>query len=502
MVTCARALILLLPPKHFVAVGGMMGNVRARISESLDELRALDTEIAAWHARWEASYSVSRHRTQLDLLAGLTRGLIDILFDETSEIELTQGADAVYAECRQADERLHYVHKLWRYYADKFDQRAGPDNDPVTRTLRAADEVIWSCWKTAVKNLGAPLEFLMPAPLAYLSPQFAASTTHRDSYPPDLRPSLHSVFADHVKQLSIPMIALPPVCQRRPWWLVIAAHEVGHHVQWALPEAAERAETTITAAAGGRLAARWLGWREELLADACAVLLVGPAVIWAITELETRPAPALGTGRYPPPLVRLAMAHALAAKAGLSDSAFQERQVPALASSLPSGNRDGNGDIAELLGAVPAVADALLGATSNSGAELLELARVTGRAYDQDVIGYWARALLRHDPPAPEKSLGAARFCVAGSVAAWQSVASRDGTAQELADRTASLAAQVRKVLPDCAEPGTRGGLAGTEVQDRAAELARRFAADLYAIDLAADAAVTDDKLTEGADQP
>jgi hypothetical protein len=104
------------------------------------------------------------------------------------------------------------------------------------------------------------------------------------------------------------MIALPPVCQRRPWWLVIAAHEVGHHVQWGLPGAGERADKAITATVGDSLAARWLGWREELFADACAVLLTGPAVIWAITELETRPAPALGTRRYPPTLVRLAMA--------------------------------------------------------------------------------------------------------------------------------------------------------------------------------------------------
>jgi hypothetical protein len=481
-----------------VAVGGMMDNVRARISESLDELQALDGEIAAWHARWDASDAIGRHRTQLDLLAGLTRGLIEILTDETSRIDLTGDPGAVYAECRQADERLHYVRKLWRYYADKFDQRAGPENDPVTRTLRAADEVIWSCWKTALKSLGVPVEFRMPAPLAYLSAQFAASTTHRDTYPPDLRPGLHKVFDSHVRQLSIPVIALPPVCQRRPWWLVIAAHEVGHHVQWALPEAGERAKKAIAAAVGGSLAASWLDWCDELFADACAVLLTGPAVLWAITELEARPGPALGTGRYPPPLVRLAMARAVAEKAGLSD--------PDSASWPPGGNLDG--DIAELLGAVPAVADALLGVTSDSGAELLELASMTARACGNGgAIGYWAAALfgaalLGQDAPAPEETLGAARFCVAGSVAAWQWVASRDGTAQELTDRTAFLAGQVRGVLPDCAEPGTRGGPAGTDIEDRAADLARRFAADLRAIDLPADDQSPGDELTGGAGQP
>ena len=469
-----------------MGVGDTMGDVRARIAESLDELRALDSEIAAWYARWDASYAVSRHRTQLDLLAGLTRGLIDIVIGETGKIDLTRDAGTVYEECRQADERLHYVRKLWRYYADKFDQRAGPDNDPVTRTLRAADEVIWSCWKTALKNLGVLPEFRMPAPLAYLSPHFAASTTHRDQYPADLRPSLHRAFDNHVRQLSIPMIALPPVCQRRPWWLVIAAHEVGHHVQWGLPGAGERADKAITATVGDSRAARWLGWREELFAAACAVLLTGPAVIWAITELETRPAPALGTRRYPPTLVRLAMARAVAAKAGLPDSAFRAWEGPARTASLSNCDQKEGGDIAELLGGVPAVADALLGITSDNGTPVVKLASATARAYDEDVIRYWAEALLGRNPPVPEESLSAARFCVAGSVAAWQAVASQDGTDQELADQTAFLAGQLRGVLPDCAEPGTRGGRAGPSAEDRATDLARRFAADLYAIDLGA----------------
>jgi hypothetical protein len=479
-----------------------MGNARARIAESLDELQALDAEIVAWHAQWDESYAVGKHRTQLDFLAKLTRNLIDILISDTSKIDLTGDAGAAYAECRQADGRLNYVRKLWRYYADKFDQRAGLENDPMVRTLRAADEVIWSCWKTALKNLGPPPEFYVPAPLAYLSPQFAASTTHRTDYPRDLGPDLHKAFAGHVRQLSIPVIALPPVCQRRPWWLVVAAHEVGHHVQWALPGLEEHTRDAIIAAVGGNPHARWARWHQELFADACAVLLTGPAVIWAISELETRPAPAPGTPRhprYPPPLVRLAVARVIAEKAGLLASSSAERGVPALAPSFPGGVEDE--DIAELLGFVPAVADALLGVTSGSGAELRELATATARAYDQRVIGYWKEVLLGPGTPVPEKNLGAARFCVAGGVAAWQEIAGEDSGDREFADRTAFLAEQLRGVLANCAEPGTRGGPSGTGTEARAQQLARRFAADLYAIDLLADDQFAVDAVTGGADQ-
>jgi hypothetical protein len=475
-----------------------MGDVRARVAESLDELGALDEEIALWHARWDVSRDIGKHRTQLDFLARLTRNLIDILVSSTMKIDLTGDAGETYAKCRRADEQLNYVRKLWRYYADKFDQRAEPENDPKTRTLRAADEVIWSCWKTALKNLGAPPEFYLPAPLAYLSPQFSASTARRSDYPRDLSPDLYKIFASHVGQLSIPLIALPPMCQRRPWWLVVAAHEVGHHIQWVLPGVAKRAEDAITTEVGGSRAARWSAWHCELFADACAVLLTGPAVIWAIAELEMLPAPAPGSipdPRYPPPQVRLAVARAVAVKAGLPDSRF-----PIPASCLPGGDADG--DIAELLGLVPAVADALLGATSDNGVQLRSLASATARAYDnKGVIEHWERALLGPGTPAPEKNLGAARFCVAGSVAAWQSVAS-DSSDQELAERTTFLAGQVREVLPGCAEPGTRGGRAGTDMEARAAELARRFAADLNAVDLLADGQYMGNELTESRSQP
>lgn len=474
-----------------------MGNVRTRIAESLDEMRVLDAEIAAWHARWDESYAVRKHRTQLDLLVGLTRKLIEVLVHGASEIDLTRDAETVYAECRQADERLHYVRKLWRYYADKLDQRSGAADDQITRTLRAADEVIWSCWKTALKNLGAAPEFYVPAPLAYLSPQFAASTTHRAVYPSDLRPDLHKVFADHVRQLSIPVIALPPGCQRRPWWLVVAAHEVGHHVQWTL-KLEDATKKAINGKLGDGRARRWVNWHPELFADACAVLLAGPAFIWAIAELETRPAPPPGKiqfSQYPPPVLRLAVARAVAELAGIEEP--QHSPINGGVAGPASHASDGDQELSELAYCVPAVAEALLELTHDSGRNLRTLGAATARAYNQGIISYWQGALLSPRKPIPEQDLSAARFCTAGSVAAWQALAVREGTDLQLANWTASLAEQVLGVLPDCAEPGTRGGSPRMDLAARASDLAERFAADLYAIDL-----ITDDQFAGGDGQP
>jgi hypothetical protein len=449
-----------------------MGNVRARVVESLGELQALADEIDDWYARWDGIDAVGKHWTQLEFLAALTRRLLAILAAETSQIDLAKDAATVYGECRQADQRLLYVRRLWRWYADKFDQRsAQPQDDPMTRTLCAADEVIWSCWKTALKSLGAPPEFNVPVPLAYLSPQFAASTMRHVPLPTGPRPRIDQIFDDHIRQLPLPVIALPLMCQRRPWWLVVAAHEVGHQIQFAFPELAGRTEKALDEP--------WCRWQQEMFADACAVLLAGPAFIWAITELETRPAPALDRikeSRYPPPLVRLEVIRAIA------ERAFPEREVARFSSSLPG---DDTG-LKALLDRVPAVADALLNLTTGGG-QLRGLATATARAYEEGDITDWQRQLLGRDEPVPERSLGAARFCAAASVAAWQSLASEDVSAPTFAARTADLAGQVLGVLPKCAERGTRGGLSERYTVAEAENLAERFAADLFATDLIAD---------------
>jgi hypothetical protein len=49
-----------------------------------------------------------------------------------------------YEACRRADQRLVLVRRFWRWYADRFDQRRDPATAAV---LRAADEIVWSCWE-------------------------------------------------------------------------------------------------------------------------------------------------------------------------------------------------------------------------------------------------------------------------------------------------------------------------------------------------------------------
>jgi hypothetical protein len=441
---------------------------RLRISESLGEARALRGEVVAWRDRWDTIDAMGGHLTQLDLLTTVVLDLVDEITRRIDAIDPAIGTGSVYEECRNSDRRLLHARRLWRWYADKLDQRAGSPDDTVVLTLLAADEVVWSCWKTAFTALGGPLP---AAPIPYLAPQFSASATPRTSPPPDLRPGLDDLLRRHIEQLPVAAIGLPPVCSRRPWWIILCAHEASHHVQFELPGLEDFTQEQVVAAAYGagddvELAEAWRPWCRELFADACSVLLTGPAAIWAVGELEMRTSPGLrksASESYPPPLVRLAVLQALAAQAGIpaGDRAFPRQ-------ATGSGGDDER--LHGLLTAVPAVASALLGLTSSTGRPLRSLACPTADAYRDGRIAGWRAELLGTDEPVPVRTLEAARFWASAGVGAWELF---DGADEGFGER---LSGRMLGVLPQCREPGVRAATSAPA----AADVTRQIVADLY----------------------
>jgi hypothetical protein len=444
---------------------------RLRIGQSLGEARALRGEVAAWRARWDSIDAMGGHLTVLDLLSGVVLGLVDEITRRIDAINPGHGTGTVYEECRGEDIRLLHARRLWRWYADKLDQRTGPPDDAVVRTLLAADEVVWSCWKTAFTALGAALP---PAPVPYLTPQYSASATPRTDPPPDLRPGRDDLLLRHIELMPVAVIGLPPVCIRRAWWLILSAHEAGHHLQFELPDLEELTQAQVVMAAyraddDVELAEAWRPWCRELFADACSVLLTGSAASWAVGELEMRAPTGLGSsasGSYPPPLVRLAVLDAVGERAGLpaGQQAFADQDGAA----VPD-----DGPVARMLAAVPAVADALVGLTPAEGRPLRSLAETTATAYRDGRVAGWRAELLGTDEPFPVRTLEAARCWAAAGVQAWE----RSGDADEMtAER---LSGRLLDVLPRCREPGVRAGGTAPAADD----IARQLIADLYQAD-------------------
>ncbi len=475
-----------------------MSYAQARLAESLGEIRALSVEIDKWRSLWDVNDALGAHLTQLDLLVGVIQGLVDEIASGTAAIDPGNDTGTVYEACRRADRQLLHARRLWRWYADKLDQRAGgPDAGPGVRALRAADELTWSCWKTALTAFGGLSAAALPAaPISYLAPQFSAFATPRTDPPPDLRPGADELLRRHIELLPVPVIGLPPACARRPWWLIIAAHEASHHVQFELPGLEDRTQDAVVAAAraasgDAELAEDWRPWCRELFADACAVLLVGPAALWAIAELEMRPAAGLRrspSGSYPPPLVRLAVARHVAVQGGFptgSQVFSDDLPAPPTLAGTPAGLRplagaaDAPDRARRLLGAAPAVASALLGLEAGAGRGLRVLGTVAARAYGDGTIAGWRKELLGDGEPVGEQTLDAARIVAAAAVEAWQragaaGLAAPGPAGDAWASAATRLAGRVLAVLPECSEPGTRAaggvpdpaGLAGQILAD------------------------------------
>ena len=342
----------------------------------------------------------------------------------------------------------------------------------MVRTLLAADEVVWSCWKTAFTGLGEPVP---PAPIPYLAAQYSATATPRTDPPPELRPGLDDLLRRHLEELPVATIGLPPICCRRPWWIVLGAHETGHHVQFESAGLEKLAQERVWAAAYAvaddtSLAEQWLPWCRELFADAFSVLLVGPAAIWAAAELETRTPAGLRkspSSSYPPPLVRLAVLRAVAEQAGLPVQAQALADVADVADPVTQDDDR----LRPLLAAAARVAAALLGLESDSGRALRSLAGGTALAYAPggsvpgwraELLGRTSRSRRGHWTP-PGSAWPAASMPGNASAA-------RDGLTERLGRR-------MRTILPQCAEPGVRA--AG--VARDADSATRRIVADLYA---------------------
>jgi len=408
---------------------------------------------------------VGKHLTQLDLLCDVVTGLTGEISRRIGLIDPAAGDGAVYEECRREDVRMLHARRLWRWYADKLDQRAGPAGDSVVRTLLAADEVVWSCWKTAFSALG---EEVPPAPIPFVSPLYSASATPRTDPPPELRPGTDDLLRAHIERLPVAAVGLPPVCCRRPWWLILAAHETGHHVQF---EAAgstfeELTQERVVAAVyrhhdDVELAEAWRPWCRELFADACAMLLVGPATLWAAAELETRSTSRMlvsPSGSYPPPVIRLAVLLAVADAAAVPLARRPDAPLSAA----------GDDRVGQLLDCVPHVAEALVGLEPARGRGLRAVAAATARAYgDGGSIGGWCEELLGVSEPQPQRTLDAARYCAAAGVETWQRRAGQDQ--EQLAERLLAL-------LPRCQEPGDRAAATPHDAGD----IVKRVVDDLY----------------------
>src|SRR5438034_6654841 len=113
------------------------------------ELRLLRSAIETWLTRRRladrdaAGTYVGRHKTQLDTIEHVLGAAASQLADDADHLDTSLPEGEFYEKCRTLDIATVWLQRMWEFYRQKFDQR---DDDRVGAVLRAADEVVWSCY--------------------------------------------------------------------------------------------------------------------------------------------------------------------------------------------------------------------------------------------------------------------------------------------------------------------------------------------------------------------
>jgi hypothetical protein len=447
-----------------------------RVEESLRRLDSLRAEITDWTQR---RHKLDRRKQFITQLASLQATLNDALKQLSAVADgfAPRSTAEAYELCRDFDNRLLTVRRLWRWFADKFDQR---DVARWAKTLGAADEVVWSIY-AGIMRAAHDGNLPGPAPLPYLDELEAPEAILRDEPPPDLRlPDYDQALQLVLARLPIPVVGLGADVREAPWELALLGHEVGHHLQYdLLPNrqlVTSAGEAVAAAAGGGDAGAPWQWWSRELFADLTGLVAIGPSSLIALLPLE------LGTeehmldrerGRYPAPAVRIALIAAMASKLGLDaasvlqDAALSDQPpyADALGAQLPAVIHDD-------LSRVPDVAAALVNYQVAGQDTLATLSGFSPRDFVPEGV-VWRRAEhLVGNGRVSDRGIRVARSLVSAGVVAWQQVTALPDPAKRASGLTALGEVLVDRII-DSAEEGTRSAEAvvgevsvGAEVAD------------------------------------
>jgi hypothetical protein len=389
---------------------------RRRIERSAGAASALRDEVMSWLDKRRHEQAFIRFGNHFDVLtvvfSRMLGGILDALESESAAPLRSSGE--VYERCRRLDDSLVVVRRAYEWYAGKYDQRLDSRLSPA---LRAADEIVRSCWHSAFESRG-----LSPpaGPLPYFDARFDSYATSRRTVPLHIKAPPDAPFDDLIDALPVPVTALPLWASAESWWLVLAAHETGHHVQ---------KDLGLEAPTRAALPPHWVSWSRELFADAFSVVMVGAAAIAPVEELEhatprrMTAAPQPGD-LYPPPLVRLELLAELAAV-----PKFNLARTSLTASALTP-YRD----------AVPAVSAALLELLGCNG---------TKPAWEAGRVAAWRHRLRARDPILSRlETRAAARYLIAAGVAAY---------ADASPDEWPVVHENLLRFLPECGPDGTLG---------------------------------------------
>jgi hypothetical protein len=292
------------------------------------KLHSVTDEHEHWLAVSERRQPMEKHHSQIRAITGYLQPMAERLDRQVT------GNEDMRTGWRKLEREVLDLHHVWSFFRDKWALRRLEEYGPY---LVLADEFAWACYEPAqvqaVEAETVRLEAVRQPPLIYLGPVDGPLALARgDSIEDRFREEpLRSRTAQAlVRQLPLPVVAVPWYQLRHLPEALIIGHEVGHVVlvDFLGLEAVEQLVV-------GRLAAlcrpeaerdRWQAWTEEAFADVYGVLCGGPAYLETLGDFLLPSAePDAGESWYPPPLLRLGLTTAALEAAGCREAAKRVR---------------------------------------------------------------------------------------------------------------------------------------------------------------------------------
>jgi hypothetical protein len=454
-----------------------------RVRQSSLELARLSGEVAQWQKhrtdedcdpagkfRGQYQTQVARIVDEVNRAAAAIDGLIRATADTPGA---TMSLAAVYQECARHDRRIIWLRRAFDFFREKFDQR---DNPGLKSCVRAADEVLWSCYKPFFQATGKSLP---PAPLPYIENTYSPAAVREDD-------SSHLEKSSEIEEgplkpffvsLPIPLLQLSPTSVTAPWAHVLIGHEAGHFIQdHAMPDGEyrrvfrERVQEIARNTGGEDYAKAWGRWAPEIFADLYSVLTMGRAAVWTIAQFELARPGKITTraSSYPSALTRTRLLAGFASQAGLpaGDTVEQELGIdPASAADSAEARKD-----LEIAYAVAALIREPLPGASVGWYQLISpdpAAWKPGSGFDEPgEVLQWAEALTGQRQKQDSKTLTGARRVAAGTAQAWSELVRSDDTTERQL-RIQSVESKAFNRMIACSEPGTRAAGAPGVPDDR-----------------------------------
>lgn len=441
-----------------------------RINQSLCELTRLRAALKKWREdrkaadRHESGEYRGQYQTQIGVIAdevGAAAGVIEDGLAQLTKDSKNRTMAAVYQECARTDRKIIWLWRAWDFFREKFDQRDLPVIGPA---VRAADEVLWSCFTPFYKGMGMALP---PAPLPYVEFTYtpvavkADQVSHVEKEEEIDEGPLKNFFA----KLPLPLLQLPPTAVSTPWAHVLIGHEAGHFIQGSIPsnedfrkvfrEQVGTAAESVSKGAG----TVWSKWAAEIFADMYSVITMGPWAVWVMGQFELARPGKITTraANYPSALARIYLLAQFASKAGLGDAGAQLGALGIDAKA--SAETDEARTDLEIADKVAGLIDEVL---PGGGRRLREVIGLKASDYDlgnglteDGPVPQWAKTLSGKKKRQDEQDIRAARMVAAGSAQAWKLI----GEMPAGQERDAAIAVLRTQAFPHmiaCAEGGTR----------------------------------------------